>query len=137
MTGLYIVLPKRESQLPEYLQRDSNVNWAILAHRMDDGSEKPIAFISRTLSPAEKKYTQLEKEGLAKIFAVKKLHQHLSGRKFKYIQTTNHSNIYSVKLVWYQWWLHQGFNIGHYSSFLMNMRLKSTRVQSSKCWCSQ
>ena len=50
---------------------------------MDDGSENPIAFISRTLSPAEKKYSQLEKEGLAIIFAVKKLHQYLSGRKFK------------------------------------------------------
>ena len=47
---------------------------AVLAHKMDNGSEKPIAFISRTLSPAEKKYTQLEKEGLAIIFAVKKLH---------------------------------------------------------------
>ena len=27
---------------------------AVLAHKMDDNSEKPIAFISRTLSPAEK-----------------------------------------------------------------------------------
>ena len=49
---------------------------------MDNGSEKSIAFISRTLSQAEK-YSQLEKEGLAIIFAVKKLHRYLSGRKFK------------------------------------------------------
>ena len=49
---------------------------AVLAHKMDNGSEKPIAIISRTLSPAEKKYSQLEKEGLAIIFAVKKLHQY-------------------------------------------------------------
>ena len=55
---------------------------AVLAHKMDNGSEKSIVFISRTLSPAEK-YSQLEKEGLAIIFAMKKLHQYLSRRKFK------------------------------------------------------
>ena len=49
---------------------------AVLVQKMDNGSEKPIAFISRTLSPADKTYSQLEKEGLAIIFAVKKLHQY-------------------------------------------------------------
>ena len=38
---------------------------AVFAHKMDDGSEKQIAFIFRTLSSAEKKYSQLEKEDLA------------------------------------------------------------------------
>ena len=49
---------------------------------MDDNSEKPIAFISRTLSPAEKKYSQLEKEALAIIFAVTQFHQYLFGKPF-------------------------------------------------------
>ena len=55
---------------------------AVLAHKMDNGSEKPTAFASRTLSTAGRKYSQLEKEGLAVVFAVKKFHQYLSGRHF-------------------------------------------------------
>ena len=55
---------------------------AILAHKMDDGSERPVAFSSRTLSPPERNYSQLEKEGLAIIFAVNKFHQYLYGRPF-------------------------------------------------------
>ena len=55
---------------------------AVLSHIMDDHTEKPIAFASRSLAPAEKKYSQLDKEGLAIVFGVKKFHQYLFGRKF-------------------------------------------------------
>ena len=55
---------------------------AVLSHVCEDGSDKPIAYASRSLAPAEKKYSQLEKEGLAIVFGVKKFHQYLNGRKF-------------------------------------------------------
>ena len=47
---------------------------------MEDGLDKPIAFSSQTLAPAGKKYSQLEKEGLA--VRVKRFHQYLYGREF-------------------------------------------------------
>ena len=45
---------------------------AVLSHKFDDGSEHPVAFTSRSLSPAEHKYAQIDKEGLAIIFGVKR-----------------------------------------------------------------
>ena len=55
---------------------------AVLSQVMPDGMEHPVAYASRTLSSAEKKYAQVEKEALALIFAVKKFHQYLYGRVF-------------------------------------------------------
>ena len=55
---------------------------AVLSHIMEDKSERPIAFASRTLAPAEKNYSQIEKEALGVVFAVKKFHNYLFGRNF-------------------------------------------------------
>ena len=55
---------------------------AVLSHLMEDGLDRPIAYASRTLSPAERKYAQLEKEGLAVVFGVSRFHQYIYGREF-------------------------------------------------------
>ena len=55
---------------------------AVLSHRMQDGSERPLGYVSRSLSSAEKGYSQLDKEGLALVFGVTKFHKYLHGRHF-------------------------------------------------------
>ena len=54
---------------------------AVLSHVSEDG-EHPIAFVSRSLSKAERNYSQIEKEALALVFGVKKFHKYVFGRKF-------------------------------------------------------
>ena len=61
---------------------------AVLAHRMPDGSEQPIGYVSRTLNPAECNYSQLEKEGLSCVFGMKRFYSYLFGHPF--ILITNH-----------------------------------------------
>ena len=47
-----------------------------------NGEEKPVAFASRSLAPAERIYAQIDREGLAVVFGVKKFHQYVYGRRF-------------------------------------------------------
>uniref|UniRef100_A0A8C6MDI2 ribonuclease H n=1 Tax=Nothobranchius furzeri TaxID=105023 RepID=A0A8C6MDI2_NOTFU len=51
----------------------------VLSHKMEDGSDKPLGFMSRTLTPAEKRYSQLDKEGSAIIFGIKCFHKYILG----------------------------------------------------------
>ena len=55
---------------------------AVISHVCLDGSERPIALASRTLTASEQNYSQLEKEALSQIFGVRNFHQYLYGRPF-------------------------------------------------------
>jgi len=57
---------------------------AILVQVNPDNADekKVIAFASRALTPLEKKYSQIEREALALIFAVEKFHQYVYGKHF-------------------------------------------------------
>ena len=55
---------------------------AVLFHRYPDGSERPIGNVSKTLTDTQRRYSQIQKEALAIVFALKKYHQFLYGRNF-------------------------------------------------------
>ena len=57
--------------------------YGVGAHRMLDGTEKLVAYSSRSLSKAECNYSQLEKEGRACVFSVKRFHACLFGYTFE------------------------------------------------------
>ncbi|XP_045462448.1 uncharacterized protein K02A2.6-like isoform X1 [Harmonia axyridis] len=60
---------------------------------MQDGSDRPLAYASRVLKTAEKRYAQIEREGLAIIFGLSKFNQDLYGNHF-YLETDNKALTY-------------------------------------------
>ena len=56
---------------------------AILSHILKDSSKRPVAYMSCTLNPAERNYSQIEKEALAIISAARKFHPYLYGTDHK------------------------------------------------------
>ncbi|XP_061177726.1 uncharacterized protein K02A2.6-like [Saccostrea echinata] len=67
---------------------------SVLSHVMDDGTERPIAFASRSLTKAEKAYSQIDKEALALYWGVVKFHTYLYGRHFTLV--TDHKPLVSI-----------------------------------------
>ena len=67
---------------------------AVLFHRYPDGSERPIANASKTLTETQRRYSQIQKEALAIIFALKKFHQFLYGRQF--VLVTDHKPLITL-----------------------------------------
>ncbi|UYV65945.1 hypothetical protein LAZ67_3005963, partial [Cordylochernes scorpioides] len=89
------VLVPYDTTLPLFLATDASQIGigAVLSHVIG-GQERPIMFASRTLSGAERNYSQIEREALAIIYGVTKFHQFIYGRRFTLI--TDHKPLVSI-----------------------------------------
>lgn len=90
------VLCHYDAKLPLKLAADASPYGigSVLSHMFPDGSERPIAFASRTLNQAEKSYSQIDKEALALYWGVRKFNSYLYGHKFTLV--TDHKPLLSI-----------------------------------------
>ena len=84
-----------DPKLPIVLSADcSSYGIGCALSHLVDGIERPVSFASRTLSPAERNYSQLEREALAIIFALKKFHFYVYG--FEFTIKTDHKPLLGI-----------------------------------------
>lgn len=72
-----------DPKLPIVVSADSSSYGigAVLAHIIN-GKERPVCFASRTLNQAERNYSQIEREALALVYALKQFHFYIFGYEF-------------------------------------------------------
>ena len=91
-----LVLTHFDANLPVRVASDASPYGlgAVLSHVMPSGEERPVAFASRTLSAAERNYSQIDKEALGIVWSLKKFHAYLYGRSFTLI--TDHQPLTAI-----------------------------------------
>ncbi|XP_003737698.1 uncharacterized protein K02A2.6-like [Galendromus occidentalis] len=91
-----LLLTHYDPNLPIIISADASQSGigCVLLHEMPNQTQKAIMHASRSLSDTERKYSQIEKEALALVYAVKKFHKFIFGRKF--ILNTDHKPLLSI-----------------------------------------
>ena len=90
---------------------------AMLSQVGEDGEEHPIAYASRKLKPREVRYSTIEKECLAAVWAVKYFEHYLYGRSFKLI--TDHR-----PLIWLKSMRNSNQRLTRWAVFLQQFKLE-------------
>ena len=86
LSSSQVIVPY-DPELPVKIDTDASSSGlgAVISHIMSDGTERPIEFASRTLNPAERNYSQIEKEALGIVWGVKRFHKYIYARKFRLV----------------------------------------------------
>lgn len=105
-------------KLPLLLATDASPTGvgAVLSHKFPDGTEKPIMYISQSFNSTQAKYSQIDKEAYAIVFAVKKLHKYLYGNKFTLI--TDHRPLTQIFSQTNSLPTYSALRMQHYAIFL-------------------
>ena len=89
---LVLSLPRREEKFRVEMDASGHVIGGVLSQEQD-GKWKPIAFLSRTMQPAERNYKIYDKELLAIVEALTKWRQYLLDAKEPFEVWTDHENL--------------------------------------------
>lgn len=88
-----LALPKDEGKWKIETDASQIATGGILSQQQEDGSWKPVDFISGVLSPAERNYDVGDREFLAIIRALREWRAHLLGVEVPFEIWTDHSNL--------------------------------------------
>ena len=89
---LVLALPKREGKFRVEVDTSGHAIRGVLSQEQE-GKWKPVAFLSKTMSPAKRNYEIYDKELLAIIKALDKWRQYLLDTVEKFEVWTDHENL--------------------------------------------
>lgn len=106
---------------------------AVLSQKQNDGSERVLQFASQALSDTRKKYSQIDKEAYAIVFAIKKFHQYLWGRRFTLL--TDHAPLVQIFSEKKSLPLYSAMRMQHYAIFLQGfnyeIKYRNTKLHAN------
>lgn len=102
---------------------------AVLSQVGTDGEEHVIQYVSQSLNDTKKKYAQIYKEAYSIIFAIKKFHQYVYGRKFTLY--TDHAPLVQIFSPTKGLPFYSAMRMQHYALFLQGFNY-TTKYKNSK-----
>jgi hypothetical protein len=93
MDNIVLLLPDENKQYQVEVDASDKATGAQLSQEDTNGGWRPVAFISKSLSPAEKNYHTYNKELLAIMIALREWREYLLGTKKQFEIWSNHKNL--------------------------------------------